>query len=145
MSREKGETPLGSLDPESVECLTRHPWPGNIREIENLVKYFLTLTHGDTIHLRDLPPPYRGGQDTAMHGHEAPPALESEAKAQTAVPSPEAGQSMRLMEKTYVLSLLEKTRWNVTSAARLAGIKRTTFTYRMKKLGISRKLDNKHS
>ena len=46
---------------------------------------------------------------------------------------------MKEMERTYILSLLKKMKWNVTEAAAQAGIKRTTFTSRMKRLGISRK------
>ncbi len=42
------------------------------------------------------------------------------------------------LEQAYVISLIEKVKWNITATARQSGIKRTTFSSRMKKLGISR-------
>ncbi|UCF88923.1 MAG: hydrogenase, partial [bacterium] len=48
-------------------------------------------------------------------------------------------QFMESVEKKHILSLLERTRWNVTAAAELAGMKRTTFSSRMKKHGIRKK------
>ncbi|NNG47037.1 MAG: hydrogenase, partial [Deltaproteobacteria bacterium] len=47
-----------------------------------------------------------------------------------------AGYSWEEMERDYILSLLEGVKWNIAAAARQAGIKRSTFTARMKRLGI---------
>jgi len=45
-----GKHPL-TFAPEAMERLVEYHWPGNIREMENLVKYLLTVTRGDTIRL----------------------------------------------------------------------------------------------
>jgi transcriptional regulator with GAF, ATPase, and Fis domain len=119
--------PPKTLDPETMRFLSNHSWPGNIREMENLVKYFMTVIHGDTIHLSYLPLPHRKIQEASPD--QLPAALDPENTTEF---------SMREMERDYVLSLLERTKWNVTSAADMAGVKRTTFSYRMKKLGIRR-------
>ena len=50
-----GKHPL-TFAPEAMERMVEYHWPGNIREMENLVKYLLTVIRGDTIRLSDLPP-----------------------------------------------------------------------------------------
>ena len=131
--------PPKALASEAMEKLSMNSWSGNIREMENLVKYLLTVTQGDTIHLSDLPPPYRGGA-CAKYPPSSIPEASVPGPHQETEPSKESSSfSRKEMERSYILSLLEKTRWNVTAAAELAGIKRTTFASRMKRLGIKKK------
>ncbi len=126
-----------TIAPEAMERLVEYHWPGNIREMENLVKYLLTVTRGDRIQRADLPPLYAspvsgvrsGGTVPASPGGRQPDGLAA---------SPLASYSWERMEKEYILSLLEATRWNIAAAARQAGVKRSTFTARMKKRGISK-------
>jgi len=133
------DAPARIVSPEAMEILAKHPWPGNIREIENLARYLITVTDGN-VGPADLPPPYSA--DFAPE-----PAVPSSVRAprekfadQGAPPRPAGPNgSMEEMEREYILSVLEKTRWNVAAAARHAGIKRTTFNSRMKKHGISKK------
>ncbi|MBN2721053.1 MAG: sigma-54-dependent Fis family transcriptional regulator [Proteobacteria bacterium] len=127
------------LDADALEKLTAYPWPGNIREMENLVKYLLTVAPGETIHLSDLPPsyhsrPWTGRLSKSGGGEPLPDHPEEDAR-----PEGRPDGSMAGMERSYILSLLEMTKWNVTAAAKIAGLRRTTLTTRMKKLGISRK------
>src|SRR5690606_4583339 len=49
------------VDPEALAALLEHPWPGNIRELENLMERSVLLAEGDTIGLADLPGLRRGG------------------------------------------------------------------------------------
>jgi transcriptional regulator with GAF, ATPase, and Fis domain len=127
-----------TISPDAMKRLVDYHWPGNIREMENLVKYLLTVTRGDTIRLSDLPPLL------------APPSQEGSAAKPASVARPREGQILRNpsslaaydwegLERDYILSLLDATRWNVTAAARQAGVKRSTFTARMKKRGISKR------
>ena len=131
------DAPVRSISPEAMELLTGQLWPGNIREIENLAKYLLTVTEGD-IEVADLPPPYNA-EPREVRTSTTSPADETEILPASPPPVPGAGSSMEEMERNYILSVLELTRWNVTAAARHAGIKRTTFNSRMKKHGISKK------
>ncbi len=128
-----------TICPETMEVLVDQPWPGNIREMENLAKFLITVTEGNLVHLSDLPPPY--GRVTDAHCF---PSTEAEAPASEVIlPGVKEGDeedvSMEAVQRRHILSLLEKTRWNVTAAADLAGLKRTTFSSRMKRLGISKK------
>lgn len=140
------DKPVKNVSPEAMDMLVKHPWPGNIREIENLAKYLLTMTDGDSIDLDDLPPPYN--RVTEVTDTQTKPACPEQTAVRRREPEPghvqsaqnddKSDQSMETMEREHILSLLERTRWNVTAAADLAGIKRTTFSSRMKRLGISR-------
>src|SRR4030095_15090137 len=53
------------LSPEVVDFFTTYPWPGNIRELENLIERLTILTPHETITLRDLPPSMRPTEQTA--------------------------------------------------------------------------------
>ncbi|UCF30816.1 MAG: sigma 54-interacting transcriptional regulator [bacterium] len=130
--------PRKTIGTEAMEKLVQYPWPGNIREMENLVKYLLTVTRGNTVMPTDLPPPYDGAtrvQDTPSIPPDEGPSLGAQSDG---APFPITEYSWESLERLYVLSLLEKTKWNIAAASRRAGVKRTTFSSRMKKLGISK-------
>ena len=127
-----------AISTEAMKVLVQQPWPGNIREMENLAKYLITVTDGKEVQLSDLPPPYNSIPETPGTSHPTAGAL-GQAPYTAEEESDSGDHSMETMERKHILSLLESTRWNVTAAARMAGIKRTTFSSRMNKLGISRK------
>ena len=130
-----------TISPEAMEVLTDQPWNGNIREMENLAKFLITVTDVEEIQLSDLPPPYNRIPEAP---DASPPMEETPGHEKTRYGEEKDDQgdrSMETMERGHILSLLEATKWNVTAAASLAGIKRTTFSSRMKKLGINRKGD----
>ncbi len=122
-----------------MQAMKKYKWPGNIRELENMVKQFQAMVPGDTIFINDLP------QHIATPGTQPPPTL----AAHKTVPAASANASgiqtdlsaltWKEMEHSYILSLLDKFRWNISQAARAAEINRSTFDSRMKKLGISKK------
>ncbi|TNF47367.1 hydrogenase [bacterium] len=131
-------TPSAALSPETLEQLVNYPWPGNIREMENLTKYLLTVSHDRKIELSDLPPPY-----SSLSVGESIASSFQEKRGQEKVSDgdgsiPISDYSWEELEREYVTSLLEKKKWNIAAAARHAGLKRTTFSSRMKKLGISK-------
>lgn len=127
------------MDEKSMQAMKKYKWPGNIRELENMVKQFQAMVPGDTIFINDLP------QHIATPGTQPPPTL----AAHKTVPAASANASgiqtdlsaltWKEMEHSYILSLLDKFRWNISQAARAAEINRSTFDSRMKKLGISKK------
>jgi len=133
-----GKHPL-TFAPEAMERLVEYHWPGNIREMENLVKYLLTVTLGDTIRLSDLPPLFDQAPPEVPAGRpDRVPSLASERTDQRDAAAL-SGYSWEGLERDYILSLLDGVKWNIAAAARQAGIKRSTFTARMKRLGISKK------
>ncbi|BBD08688.1 sigma-54 interaction domain-containing protein [Desulfovibrio ferrophilus] len=118
------------VSPEALSMLMAYPWPGNIRELENMVKLVLVSCDGPEIGPSDLPPTIAAGLAEGPFGRPVPT---------TQPPDPQAvysGKDWENVERDYANHLLEKHRWVISRAAREAGLKRSTFDSRLKKLGI---------
>jgi two-component system response regulator PilR (NtrC family) len=119
--------------PEVKEAMMRHPWPGNIRELENAVQRSIALSDGDMITAKDL-------LETA-----APtPDLRSVAAA-TARAIGEEGldldATMADIEVGYLKRALEMTGGNYTKAAQLLKMSLRSFRYKLQKFGIDKEPD----
>jgi DNA-binding NtrC family response regulator len=120
--------------------LVRHPWKGNIRELENTVRNMMVTAAGDTVEMEDLPSWLI--QEPAVK--KGPLTHDRESNIDTPIPNeisglPHhgfAGHTFKSLEKAYILFLLEENRWNITRAAADAALNRSTFDSRMKRLGI---------
>lgn len=122
---ELGRDPL-RLSQSQVESLKRHRWPGNIRELKNVIERAVILSKYDRVRL-DLALP----QDS---GHARP--LESGRGGQADFVT---DAEMREQEKANLIAALRHANWQVWGsggAAELLGLKPSTLTYRMKVLGI---------
>jgi transcriptional regulator with GAF, ATPase, and Fis domain len=129
---------IKEISPPALAILLAHPWPGNVRELENFVKYLLATVGGPIVtpaHLPDHLRPGRAVPALAAQGEAEEPA----GPAATAGMFDLAGLSWEGMERRYVLQLMERHRWNVTKAAEEAGVNRSTFDSRLKKLGIRKR------
>ncbi len=130
------------LSSEAAECLKRYPWPGNVRELENLIERVTILTSGATVELKDLPEKVRA----ALLSPEDQP-LRSSAEATPESPGAVVftEEGIRLndviadMERSLILTALERSGGVRTRAARLLGLNRTTLLEKMKKMGIGDK------
>lgn len=110
------------LAPEASEALQRYPFPGNVRELENILERALTLCEDETINIDDLQLPADAGQSSTETTEQAvPTALEP---------------YLEKVEKEALLKALEQTQQNKTAAAKLLGISFRTLRYRLKKLGL---------
>ena len=108
-----------TIPAETMSALARYDWPGNIRELQNLVERAMILTTG---------PVLRVPLDE-LKAHGAPAAGSSRR------------QTLQEAEREHVLATLEETRWvlgGVNGAAARLGLNRSTLQFRMKKLGIVR-------
>ena len=116
------------LDDEVMELFLRYPWPGNIRELENVIEHAVVLAEGDSVTCGDLP-----GELTAP-----PKSAPLPTANETAVPGGGNSLTERTgeMERDIILGALEKFRWNKTKAAEHLGLKRTTLQYKIKKLEL---------
>ena len=99
--------------------LTQYDWPGNIRELRNVIERAMLLSQGDLIEPDELLVERQAGTS----------ALEGEEIFPEEISLPE-------MEKRCVIRALEKTDWNQTQAAKLLKISRFALINRMKKFGI---------
>jgi two-component system nitrogen regulation response regulator NtrX len=105
-----------SIEPEVFQVLENYGWPGNARELRNAVERMAILTPGEQITAASVPLELR-----------------------TAAPSPSTLQQAReSAERDHILRALEQTNWNVSSAARVLNMERTTLHKRIRALGLSR-------
>ena len=118
-----------NIPTETMEALTRYDWPGNIRELQNLIERAVILSNGATL---DVPVDALNGRRTA-----APEATFSGATERAVV----ADHTLAEADRRHIIAALERTNWVIAgpggAAARL-GIKRSTLQFRMRKLGIVR-------
>ncbi|AKU98705.1 Response regulator of zinc sigma-54-dependent two-component system [Labilithrix luteola] len=110
---------IEAIAPESVHRMGRYDWPGNIRELQNVVERAVILAQGPTL---DVPAP----------GEPASSIVED---------SPPLSQGLADVSRAHILRVLDETNWVIAgpngAAARLA-MNRSTLNFRMKKLGIVR-------
>jgi formate hydrogenlyase transcriptional activator len=113
----RSDKPIESIASEDMEALLRYHWPGNARELENLIERAVILSRGPVLHipLKDL-------------------AFQPDSNSSR--PS-----TLEAAEREHILRVLRETNWVIAgpngAAARL-GMKRTTLHSRLKKLGIKR-------
>ncbi len=108
---------------KAMDALTKYHWPGNIRELENLVERFVVLLPGDeAIDLKDIPLEIL--MDSGQDIQELEPAKVGLIKIRGAI------------EKRIILNVLEATKWNQTEAAKILKVNRNTLIQKAKQLGI---------
>jgi len=135
------DAPLKRISDETMQVLMAHEWPGNIRELENLICYLLVVTPEDTIdphHLLTILNSDVLKPDTTNQIAEDKAGLR-ESKSYSHNNNLLFGdRSWFQVEKDYATYLLKKNQWRVTMAARDAQINRSTFVSRLRRLGIKR-------
>ncbi len=122
---------IEGISPEALDLLRAYPWPGNIRELENLMERVLLFADGPTIESRDLPEAVRVGASEAHEGSVTIHAEPGETPLKDLV-----RQRQAEIERSFIKKALEKTEGNVTRAAKLLQISRKSLQTKMKELGL---------
>ncbi|MDI3262254.1 MAG: sigma-54 dependent transcriptional regulator [Fulvimonas sp.] len=132
----KNGTPPGRLTQEALQALEAYDFPGNVRELENILERAMAMCEGEEITVADLMLPQRSAAPTA-------PASATPATAATVTPVDAAGvpgvpleDYISHLERSAIIKALEESRYNKTAAARKLGITFRALRYKLKKLGI---------
>jgi transcriptional regulator with PAS, ATPase and Fis domain len=112
----KMKKPLTDIDAKVIESLINYEFPGNVRELKNMVERAVILCEGKTLHARHF---------LIVQ----PQKPEPEYKA-------EASFDLGLTEKNLIVRALQKTNYNKSHAAKLLNISRQTLNRKIKKFGL---------
>jgi len=109
-----------TLDGDTRDALLSYPFPGNVRELENLLERAVTLCTSGTISAADL---------NLRH-------VATSQDSPSSFTSTDLGNQVEDVQRQAIMEALEKTRYNKTAAAKLLGLTFRQLRYRIKKLGI---------
>lgn len=134
LAKENDRGPM-KIAPAALERLLHHPWPGNIRELRNVVEQMVIFSRSELIEVEDLPTALReamGGVVGAAAGSPQYPTHALRAAHAT------SGDPITLeaLEKHHILETLAREHQNRTHAARALGISRRTLQRKLKELGL---------
>jgi transcriptional regulator with GAF, ATPase, and Fis domain len=109
--------PIEAISRSTLDSLQQYPWPGNIRELRNVIERAMIVSQGDVLHA-EVPQP-----------------------GKTSSATPPESLTLDAVQRQHILAVLESTGWRISGprgAAALLGVKPTTLEFRISKLGLSR-------
>lgn len=123
-TRQVGKRPF-AVAPEAMQVLCKYDWPGNIRELANVLERAQILANGETITTDDLP-------DNIVH---SPTTVH--AAADVAPSQPQQPDVLEQVERRHVMDVLRKHRGNKVQAAKALGVSRRTLYRLIEKHGLT--------
>jgi two-component system, NtrC family, response regulator HydG len=117
----KNHKMVKGVTPQAMDLLLRHPWPGNIRELENAIERAVILVPGEYISERELPPTIQRLAEDCGTRRERSPGQDLGAGDGT----------LKDIEKQTILQVLQETGGNKSEAARRLGITRRTLKLKL--------------
>jgi DNA-binding NtrC family response regulator len=102
------------VERKALELMMEYHWPGNIRELENVIERAIVIDQGPEVKLRHLP------------------------FCNIEVPVSEEAQSLEEIEKLHIEKMLTRHSWNIAKTARALAIDRTTLHKKIKRLGLTK-------
>lgn len=118
---EKQNYPKKDFSPEAIKVLSAYHWPGNIRELKNIVERMMIMVKNSKILLDDVPPVIRMSNMEAFQFTDYPQTLKEAREA---------------FEKKFLYSMLEKNNWNISKTAEMIQLERSNLHKKIKMLGI---------
>lgn len=112
--RRETNKPVMAISKDAIQLLESYDWPGNVRELENAIERAVVLARGRMLTRKDFDFLLRGGDLTEG-----------------------ADQSLKAVEKRHIEKILKECGWNISRAARILDINRTTLHHKIKKYGLN--------
>jgi transcriptional regulator of acetoin/glycerol metabolism len=116
-----------AIDADAMRCLLGHSWPGNLRELRNVIRAALAVSDGEAVRLHDLPRAVR----------DLPPLATVPSMDAKAGPSDAGSQNpLKAAERAALMRVIEGNRWNMSRTAHQLGISRGTLYRKLKSHSI---------
>ncbi|RLG20560.1 sigma-54-dependent Fis family transcriptional regulator [Candidatus Micrarchaeota archaeon] len=106
------------ISEEALKTLMKYDWPGNIRELENVIERAMVITKGTLIKPEDIQISAEPSKEVRVEGED---------------------KSLRAVERAHIQRVLEENDWNIQRSAQILGIDRVTLYKKIKKYGLKRK------
>lgn len=147
-SSQSASKSISSIDADAMDALLRYPWPGNIRELENVIERAVVMCEGSQITVQELPAEIRQPRSGSLGTRDTMPGLNSGVNPTEKVLHVPTDVISEVRRKTTSRSLdesdetaqlrraLDDCHGNKADAARLLGMPRSTFYSKLKKAGI---------
>lgn len=138
LMRDNGIT-APQLSTDAVAKLQRYYFPGNVRELENILERALILYDGECIEAKDLTLPESNDNMAAVTDERAAPSTSAAHPSATSAFDPQQSSLetyLEEIEKQAILNALEANRWNKTATAQQLGMSFRSLRYRLKKLNL---------
>lgn len=124
---QKSKKGVTGLTPETLSILRSHSWPGNIRQLENVLERMILMCDGTVLTIDDLPEEFAGAYPDKTESTGGAPSLKQIVRRQT-----------QSLERNLIEKALEETNGNVTRAAEKLGLSRKGLQLKIKELGLKR-------
>jgi len=128
---EKNSRQLQGFHPRALDAMMRYSWPGNIRELENVVERSVILCREDYDPFSDLPESIRGAEDDDL--------------SQQVREGLRSGMTIREMERELIIKTLDDNEGNRTRSSRILGITRRTLQHKLKEYGLDQASADLHA
>jgi DNA-binding NtrC family response regulator len=123
LGKYRGNRKVERIDPQALQALQAYKWPGNIRELEHVVEYALSMAEGDRITITDLPEEFLN-------------RVAGRAATQESWASAPFSKAKEEFEKFYITQMLKESDWNISEASRKAQMFRQNLQQKIRKYGI---------
>ena len=129
------------ISPAAMDILNHYSWPGNVRQLQNVILQSMLMSQTGTIEVEHLPKEIKNAQAESTVSAKGGSASSVTEDAFVGGSENESDPSNRISlddgEKQTLLSALKMTNWNISEASNLLEISRTTFYRKLKKHGLS--------
>jgi len=123
---------ISGFDDRTAGALMEYDWPGNIRQLKNIIERAVILCEKEKISFKELPFSHAPGEIEALIEHV--PTNNEELKQ---IKKEIRQKAVNRVEKNFVLNALAQNNWNITHASKKTGMQRTNFQNLIKKHGIT--------